>query len=64
MINLQRAERKTEFWKSHYGDKVGPGMYNKNAKSQFNKQNDRYELLFILIYLLIDIVLLHSTRLK
>jgi len=53
MINLQRAERKTEFWKSHYGDKVGPGMYNNHAKSQFNKQIDAYVCLFFEFILLI-----------
>lgn len=40
MINLQRAQRKTEFWKSHYGEKVGPGMYDKQNNSQFNHGKD------------------------
>jgi hypothetical protein len=36
MINLQRAERKTEFWKATTPAKVGPGVYDQNNKSQFD----------------------------
>lgn len=40
MINLQRAERKTEFWKATTPGKVGPGIYDQNNKSQFDHQKD------------------------
>lgn len=40
MINLQRADRKTEFWKIPNADTVGPGIYDKENKSQFNHQRD------------------------
>lgn len=32
-INLQRAERKTEFWKIPNSNSVGPGIYDKDNKS-------------------------------
>jgi len=32
-INLQRADRKTEFWKINNPEKVGPGIYDKNNAS-------------------------------
>jgi len=32
-INLQRANRKTEFWQDKYGEKVAPGMYDKGNAS-------------------------------
>lgn len=35
-INLQRSERKTEFWKLPTPNAVGPGIYDKNNKSQFD----------------------------
>jgi hypothetical protein len=39
-INLQRADRQTEFWKDHYGEKVGPGMYGKFEQTQFQHKRD------------------------
>ena len=39
-INLQRAERKTEFWKLVTPNKVGPGIYDTNNQSQFDHKRD------------------------
>ena len=39
-INLQRADRKTEFWKINTPGPVGPGVYDKNNKSQFDHARD------------------------
>ena len=39
-INLQRADRKTEFWKIQNPDAVGPGIYDKENKSQFDHNRD------------------------
>jgi hypothetical protein len=35
-INLQRADRKTEFWKVPTPASVGPGIYYQNNASQFD----------------------------
>lgn len=40
MINLQRADRKTEFWKINTPNQVGPGIYDSINKSQFDHQRD------------------------
>lgn len=32
-INLQRADRKTEFWKIPTSPQMGPGIYDKENKS-------------------------------
>ena len=39
-INLQRADRKTEFWKPNTPGQVGPGIYDKNNHSQFDHKRD------------------------
>ena len=35
-INIQREARKTEFWKIPTPNNIGPGVYDKNNKSQFD----------------------------
>ena len=40
MINLQRADRKTEFWQEKTPGNVGPGIYDKTNKSQFDHRKD------------------------
>ena len=39
-INLQRADRKTEFWKIQNSPQMGPGIYDKENKSQFDHARD------------------------
>ena len=39
-INLQRADRKTEFWKVPTPAAVGPGIYFQSNASQFDHQRD------------------------
>lgn len=39
-INLQRADRKTEFWKDNIPSTVGPGLYDKTNTSQFDHKRD------------------------
>lgn len=39
-INLQRAERKTDFWKAVNPPNVGPGLYDKTNASQFDHKRD------------------------
>jgi hypothetical protein len=35
-INVAREPRKTEFWKANTPGNVGPGIYDKENKSQFD----------------------------
>jgi hypothetical protein len=39
-INLQRADRKTEFWKIPDLPNIGPRFYEKENKLQFNNSRD------------------------
>ena len=39
-INLQRADRKTEWFKMNTPGQVGPGIYDKGNKSQFDHMSD------------------------
>ena len=39
-INLQRAERKTEFWRANNPANVGPGIYDTTNASQFDHKRD------------------------
>ena len=40
MINLQRAQRQTDFWKIQNPDNLGPGAHDKQNASQFNHKRD------------------------
>ncbi len=39
-INLQRADRKTEWFKINTPNPVGPGIYDRGNKSQFDHARD------------------------